>query len=133
MGISTDAILFYGIDLGEDEYECLEDEWEKYYVNKIGVYHEHGDNCIQARYEFWNKKRDAVRKSECTIGTYCSYDDPMHYVALKKTHVQVWRGYVKVIKDLHVPPGTDARIREFCELMGIKYEQPKWMMVSLWG
>lgn len=153
MGVSTDAILFWGYCLdGDGVYpwnaEADDDgdeadadlDPEERYALAVGVKPpiaewNDKDEKIKADYHrFWDEKRKAAAKSRCTVGYHCSDECSMYYVAIKKSETKAHRGYPKNIKSLEVGDDWEQKLRAYCEVMGIKTRQkPKWWLVSYWG
>ena len=119
MGISTDAYLFYGVCLPDDFYPELkiwEDEDEV-----VDLYN----------WEEVVKKTDLPESNQISMGLHCHMDDPMWFVCAEQ--YSAWRGSPEEIKSFAVKPKWDLQIKEFCEKLGLPYEQPKWWLVSYWG
>lgn len=159
MGVSTDAILFYGFTFtdgepSEDDYPWAEDYyesgWEEYYTERVtGIKRpdidwdsydtSHPDKWPdRERYDDWQAiVKKAVDECPCDIDAHCSDDYPMLYVAIKSSVVRAWRGYPKEIEaDMGVglrDVAWNKEIHKFCEIMGIEYEIPKWWLVSDWS
>ena len=150
MGVSTNAIVYYGIEFGDEfpiseetfeEYEHVDaSDWEELLAVKQGVEHPgewKDDEETKKKFnDFWEKQRNIVKKFGVTIGTHCSDEYPMYYIAVEESHIIANRGFPKeldVYKFSILTSMWDIKIREFCELMGIEYSQPKWMLCSYWG
>lgn len=146
MGVSTDGILFYGILLDEDiDYkfqnyydedtsEDIEVDWEEYYAKQVGVIppkEEYDDTNPGDYQKFWKESREAVAESHCEIGVHCSFDYPMYYVAVKEFRNS--RGFSTEISDLSVTYNLVEKLKSFCKIMEIEYQDPKWYLVSVWG
>ena len=152
MGVSTDAILFWGlcdndenhwVNLGReyddpDYVEATDDseeDWEEVYAARMGLeappgpYGEHKDKYPP----FWTARDKLVEDSGCRIDYHCSDRCPMPFVAVSESVVIASRGYPVEMKSLKVKPEWEAKLRRFCEVMGIKWSEPKWWLVSWWG
>lgn len=113
MGISTDAILVYGIDLG-DEFNgalgpLLEDRWQDL---------------------------DAAEKATgCTLVWHCSGECPMYILGITAVGVKARRGHPEHVTSLRVKPGAAAAIRRFAKALGIPVagRKPKWLLCSWWS
>ena len=138
MGQSTDANLYYGIQFDEDFPPPGKEEdldWEEFYAMRMGlppIEAPYGNETKEMYSKYWELKRKLVENSVCKIGMHCSCDYPMYYVCIGKSETRASRGYPKVIKNLEVEPNWDNTLREFCGLMGLKYEQPQWWLSSMW-
>ena len=98
MGVSTNGIAFYGFPieewedfdstpwekLAEEDPEGYYEDWDDYYAIKMGT-----------TSNKWKEKRKLRDKCKCTIGTHCSCDYPMYFVAIKHTVTTAYRGYPK--------------------------------------
>ena len=151
MGVSTEAILCWGlcdsdenhwVNLGRDweDPDNVEDtegdleDWEEVYAIRMGLealepYEEHKDKYPP----FWDAKNKLVKDSGCQIDYHCSDRCPMPFVAVSESLVSASRGYPVEVKSLEVKPEWEAKLRRFCEVMGIKWAEPKWCLVSYWG
>lgn len=143
MGTSTDGILFFGIDLGEDEDDSFPwqgEDWEDFAADKLGVSRPEvpweGNEDVFRKY--WKEKAEAIEALECEIGTHCSDSYPCYFVAPKKKVLVAARGYpLEVTKDFLDVDVRNTEISEslknFCELMEIPWQEPKWHLASYWG
>lgn len=118
MGISTDAILFYGFPLGLDEGEIPE-EWEADWLS------------VDGDAEAFLKERGYSGGVE--IGIHCSYDYPIYYAAAKETVAR--RGRVMAIADhdLEDTSKADKELDAFCKALGLPNQQYGWFLVSRMG
>ena len=152
MGQSTDGILFYGIAYGEDLQmdelatfhglgeDGFDGDFDLLYANKMGVTgpteeYTRNDKAIQDKYSaYWDAKREICKQGGCEVGTYCSSDYPMYYVCVKAGQYAVSRGSeTEVPNGLHFEPHWNEMLQKYCELMGLPYSEPKWLLVSYWG
>ena len=142
MGVSTDAILVYGYDLGaEDELDCEAVSW-------LGEDTESLSEAIDDRLltvigftEQWSgtdgyfeRKRAARAKLGVELVYHCSDDDPMLILAAIGTEVRANRGYPKTVASLTVPEGADDRLAWAMRVLELKPEgSPSWLLASNWG
>jgi hypothetical protein len=134
MGVSTDGILFYGIAYDEDglweeskEWD-YENDWEETFYIRTGT------PCYPK--DGWFEAQKATKaKWGVEIGRHCSDECTMYYVALVSHNFSACRGYPEEItaEKMALPADADEKIKAFCELMGIPYEKPKWMLASYVG
>lgn len=84
---------------------------------------------------YWDAKRKLVDAAECCVGTHCSGECPMPYVAVKASCTISNRGYMNEITSLAVDPAWNEALAEFCTAMGIKTSGCKaaWWLVSDWN
>lgn len=139
MGTNTDAILFYGIHADADAWnEALGEDldWKKKYVSVVHGRDEPTVVCDMENVEIWKSYWDfaaeKVKESYCEVDAHCSGDYQMPYVFVKESRVVANRGEPEQISSLSVPAYWDYRIKEFCDVLGIPCEQPKWWLVSNW-
>lgn len=109
MGVSTDAILVYGIDLGEEhDFENWDDPLEKL---------------------------DRLATAEgLTIVMHCADEFPM-FIVSDGRESSANRGYPCNIPNGSLTPAshyTIAKIRTFAERFGVT-EEPAWLLCSYWG
>lgn len=151
MGHIVDGILFYGIDLGIYEDKDLFDEveladsqgdsgygrfgvwgWEAVYLEKA-----HGlvlpPTVKSYPFGFLQKHTTLIQDSPCLIGVMGQYEDAMvDYVALRAAHHTTFCSEpLEVATVLPIPKAeADAKIKAFCELMGLPYSEPKWLLAA---
>jgi hypothetical protein len=139
MGVSTDAILFYGYvwdeetsapwTIGKDgdgEYSDEDDEdWEKRYARLNGVATDYAS------------RRQIVEECPVKVDTHCHSDAPMPFVCIKSSYICNSRGDMTRLnpEQFEVEEEWDDQLKKFCKLMGIPIpaEGPGWYMVSYWG
>lgn len=134
MGVSTDAIVAFGFNLGEEWPEALkiagEDEdstdFEDWIADHLGL----GDWQQEG---YWERKREAVKAFPVDLIMHCSYDYPEYFIAVRGTEQRASRGY-PVKLDLHeVDSAKVQALREFCDQHGIEWGEPAWHTFSMWG
>lgn len=134
MGTSTNGILVFGIDLGEERPEFLEDfdDFDDFddFLNDLSGLPKWGEEG----HSFSNLRafREAFGVS---MTRHCSYEYPMWILSVRGTEKTAYRGYPKeiTIDELQVSQGSILRLRDFCEEYGIEWKEPKWYLCSLWG
>ena len=140
MGISSDAYLFWGFydteendwinfgknhqdpDYVELDYDGDDDDWEDAYVKRMGLKNE----------ESWNAKHKLIQDCGCEIGSYCSIDVSIPFVAISDSLVCVSFDCC-VIKSLQIKSDWERKLREFCKIMEIKWSEPEWCLASWMG
>lgn len=161
MGQSTDAILFYGYcwdeetrkpwTIGNDDKD---DDWQERYARAKGEsepsepypnrprqgfkdpeWTEPERRIVDAYSAHWDRKLALVEASGCKVGTHCSSECPMPYVAVTASEIRSWRGHMNQITSLDVQPQWQALLDEFCKTLGIKIEglAVGWWLVSNWS
>jgi len=162
MGVSTDAILFFGAlipDKDEDPYlpypwdhdeddEKGETDWQDLLAEKHGVaYPTHLAKLKdwtpeqQDEYRAYSKKRsEIVSALGCRLGSHCSSECPMYYVAVADRVFRAHRGYgVEIEPERMVVPQRDVeKVKRFLIELGYTAEQVEhwrigWWLVSDWG
>ena len=134
MGVSTNGILFYGFPL--DEETSYIDDWEDIYTEKKGVVvpiesiSEAEDGVYSS---YWAAQREKIKEAECEVGTYCSGEYPMLYVAISSSHKVAYRGDAVRIESLEIQSDWREKLEAFCEVMEILWEEPGWYLVSYVG
>ena len=125
MGVSTDAMLYYGMDIiCEEEDEPLitrpddfpEEEWNE----DLG----------------WHIERYLTTKGIAVqVGVHCSYDYPTHYIHVYELTAS--RGYpVSVVPaSLTISESQQAELTKALDILKVPMNQRKvgWYLASLWG
>lgn len=157
MGVSTDAILFYGHVFNTEgcvPWETNDDdtEWEARYAERRGLrkpsesyperwvknrseYNHEEQRIVALWTEYWAARRKLLEDCPCEIRTHCSSDYPMPYVAINSSLQCANRGF-PVAADMEHEGSIDwdQQLEDFCDLMGIEPEGPPcWWLVSYWG
>lgn len=138
MGTSTDAILAFGFDLGEELPEALtampedeDDSWEfeAWAAARAGL-----EPWSESRPDdYWERRRAAIAATPYDLITHYSYDYPMYFLAARGTEVRAYRGTPKEIDTPEIPSATIDAMRAFCAEFGIEWQEPRWHIFSLWG
>lgn len=131
MGISSDAMLYFGFPVGEDEQppEWYEDGNIKDFDNWICQLAELPED---AKYE---QRKPIIKACPAELQMYCSYDYPMYILAVRGEEIRVNRGF---FEEIHIDALTvdqekiDA-FKRWCEQNNIKYKEPKWLLCSMYG
>jgi hypothetical protein len=142
MGVSTDAILFWGFSGGEDEegeswYRAeLREDWEAVYADKVGM-------CPpDAAYDpansevwrgYWREKRAVIAAGGVEIDQHCSSEHPIPFVAITASVIRASRGQMKPVAPLAAGGDWAEKLRAFCDLLGIPWQEPSWWLASYWG
>lgn len=138
MGTSTDAILCYGIDFEEDLPKVLQDfrdenddfDLGNFLAKDIGLEYTE-ENGV----EYFAKVRELEKSCPVELVWHCSYNCPMFIMAIKGTEIKAFRGYPEKI-DLEFMNISDERInkaKEWFEKYNIEWQEPKWLLCSMWG
>lgn len=144
MGVSTDATLFWGIDLGEEielhdhtnEFDLYEfnEQWQKAHAPASPE----PTDYDSAEYAAYRKAYAGWRKSSenIAIDTHCSDSYPMYYVAVDRHTRHAGRGDLTSVDPRKmVSTYLDKQmLLKFLAEAGIKYEgEPGWLLCSYWG
>lgn len=161
MGVSTDGILCYGIDLGAEEeielpwskdsrFEGDEMEWWRHvtgFVPSFYPFTEKGDYHPEitdskdpriARYFEEVRAWDETHPLPVQVVRHCSDDYVMYILAVPGTECKAWRGYPVVVDfaalSALATPEADANLLSFCNTYGIPHDGgPRWLLASWWG
>jgi hypothetical protein len=137
MGVSTDGILAFGIAYDEDcEFFSQDDfDLEDMLAEEAGLREpDHEDYKRQDWKDYWEAKRATAEGAAISHVVHCSYDYPMHILAVRRLSFSARRGYPVEI-DMTLQPTDDERdaLKNFCEKHGLEWSEPKWLLASLWG
>lgn len=120
MGVSTNAILGYGIHFPEDEhpwrdFDCEEDQAESWLKYKLG-------------------EEDAA-KCPLTIVWHCYYDYPMYALLVKESITKAYRGYPQEVglPDEEVLYSWEITLREWLSKLDIPAQPGHLWLMSYWG
>lgn len=137
MSTSTDGILFFGFtffeeDSGEDFPECLTeaDGWEAYFAAQHGCVRE--EEKEDSYKDYYERKKALETAEPCTIRMHGGEGCFAHFVAIKKSLVSASRGYPVNVTCLTEEPEWRKQLEDFCKLMNIPFQEPKWFLASLW-
>lgn len=136
MGVSTDALLFYGFQIpggaedGEDPFWGDADDPEDFIAARAGF----------ETPEVWSVRHSERQQQILTrIGVevvqHCSVDYPMYAIGVTASLRTARRGYpIELVSDdLEVRPEWKKLLVDFAKLVGIKAQTPKWILASNWG
>jgi hypothetical protein len=126
MGVSTDALVMYGVALLEG-WESADDE----------------GNEIDKESLAEDDPRRLVDEVEDDLGgglaleIHCSYDCPMYVLGIEATRKRAWRGYPQTLTELG--PQDGEAILEYCKKWKLPIDEsvndgkPGWLLFSMWG
>lgn len=137
MTTSTDAILAYGFDLGEDRPEFLDgyEDFEDFIVEQARLIMPETDDYKDPAWKaYWQAKREAVAAYPIELITHCSCEYPMYFLAVRGTEIQASRG-TPVRLEMNLPPTKEQlrAMQTFCEQRGIEWQMPGWHLFSYWN
>lgn len=89
-----------------------------------------GEDGWPAEYKRRTDGKD-VEESGCIIGIHGYSDDPGYYVGIKASHISGDWDSETTLNPEHFATmhSWDAKLAEFCKVMDIPYQQPKWIML----
>lgn len=126
MGISSDGILVYGIQLKEEFFDDS-------FSDDEDIENEDAGGLSGAKLLSWmqyhNKPVDDI-----ILVTHCSYDYPMYILGINETECTAWRGSPVKIKSLSIDPEWDIKIKSFIKKYKIKTTKSiGWWLCSIYG
>ena len=124
MGTSTDAYLYYGIEVWDtDNQPEISDEL----AERLQEFETEDGLDI----DFYIEQNLNVKGVEYDSHCHCEY--PMYFIHTKK--FSAWRGDPTDInlKDLTIDPKWNDKLKKACEQLGFEYEEPSWRLASYWG
>lgn len=140
MGTSTNGMLAYGYDLGEEF--GFEDTAEPDWYDETDGWQESAEKALLAAHGFtetdWRvdgyfaRLEAAKKEMGVEFDVYCSGDYPLYLIAAK---VQtVYRGDADPV-DMTLPDNADERIAWALGVLGVKpkADKPQWLLASYWG
>lgn len=135
MGVSNDALIAYGLDLGEDIPEALQAMFDQYDIG--GTYF---DDLVDAILNIdqnlsYSEKKAARNKFPVDLLQHCSYDYPMYFLAIRGTDMRAYRGSPKAIPIDHFKLSNEQIIafNRFCVDIGVDPAEADWQIFSMNG
>ncbi len=137
MSVSTNGILYWGIELGEEfhgDYDGINEAWRK---DREPQKPENKDRK-SPEWDAWRKALSVWEETSGNvfISTHCSGEYPMYFVTTGKHFYLAMRGCpIKVDPEKLVITDEDRRmLTEFMEFGHIAYqEEPRWTLCSDWN
>jgi hypothetical protein len=126
MGVSTDAILVFGIALKEDAIEPFPDDSDE-------------DGADRASPSYMAYSGNEVRGISIVTHQHCDY--PIHIVAARETTVKAWRGHPRGIMPEHILRTTHkqraalmayVRKHKLAVDTSVNGGDPGWILCSYW-
>ncbi len=160
MGISSDGCLYYGfaiadengcgemtdVDLAkffgltleeyeEDEYgdEYEDFDFDEYLYKDAGLAARSDEETKEERDARWEAQDQIKNNCPVSLEMFCSYDYSMYILTIKGYGYSVARGSTAEITSLAVDADKVDAAKEWCEKRGIKWQEPKWLLCSLYG
>lgn len=138
MGISSDGILIFGIDLEEELPESWTElmgedggfEFDEYIATKGGMPY------VSGMSDEYRKGRDKLIDA-CPVDLtwHCSYDYPMFILNIRGYTYRAWRGSPRVINEseLIVPKDKIEAAKVWCGNNDVEWKEPEWLLCSMYG
>lgn len=154
MSVSTDAILCYGFEVGDEDEkpawmqpeEGDEDfDFETFLVARLSdsikepgefnkISYDHDPEIRKQWSDYWAAKREFVKSVGVDLVSHCSGDYPMYILAAKASITRAHRGYPEKLPDgMTADPGWPQILEVFCEKTGIQIQEPSWILCSNWS
>jgi len=140
MGTSTDAMLYFGIECGDEDpfggkdidgYDAQE-QWN----NEHGPARPANDDYRGPEWAAWRKAKEHWEETGdgIEVGYHCSGEYPMYYIALKAKHLRAWRGSPKEVPVDYLAVSAEqiGILHAFFEKHDVPWEEPKWRLASYW-
>lgn len=143
MGISSDGMLYFGFPIGEEdqhisEFDFVEEsdeEFDDIIIREAGLRKWEETTEGEDR-DNWRKDcRKAQEECPVDLKIYCSYDYPMHMLVARGLTYSVSGGYYEEIdpEKLKVPQDNIDAMKKWCDDHKIEWQEPKWLLCSLYG
>lgn len=137
MGMSTDAILVFGFDVGEESDDLYPEILKDYEAFEELILTESGlkkwdRNCPD---DYITYQQKINQSCPIEIVFHCSSEDIMAIVAIQGTSITANRGYPEIINPemFNIDPQKIKNAKEWCEKHNIKWQEPHWLLASYWG
>lgn len=145
MGQSTNAILAFGFDLGEeipgslmaqDEDGSLLFDWQ-YFVNKEnGIVNPFSSEPTPKDvYEkYFAQQAKGLKEYPVAIKEHCFGESPMYFLAVNGTISVATRGYPQMVSpNTEITDHQIKALKKFCKTHDIEWQEPAWYIFSYWG
>lgn len=157
MGCDADAFLYYGFNFADDDkYDEEKPSWledqrgdkETFYAAKHGVvddsglFTKEGGYAIKVgepgyseadkKWHAWlDKKNKLWRDAGGDINFYGCDDGQTHFAYIKMLQAD-WSESLVVPKLPDIAPEEIDKLKKFCEVMEIPWQEPKWHLAARW-
>jgi hypothetical protein len=157
MGCDADAFLYYGFNFADDDkYDEEKPSWledqrgdkEVFYASKHGVVDDSGLFTKEGGYAVrqgqpghaeadkkWHawldKKNELWKNAGADINFFGSDDGQTHFVYIKMIKAD-WSESTVVECLPEVTPAEIDKLKAFCEIMEIKWQEPAWHLAARW-
>jgi hypothetical protein len=128
MGVSTNAILAFGFDLGD-----LDNNLPEGLARMFDEYDNDEEAVLLDLYSTDTTPVEDINKVPVDLIRHCSRDNPMYFLAVRGTKQVALRGYPTAAVFGHVHDSEVKALRDFCTRHNIPWQEPKWCIFSYWG
>lgn len=146
MGTSVNAILAFGFDLSGDSeknlgefFGCNEDDadyfdFDEWLCERAGIVYPEGRDGLrsEAYLEYANQGGLAVARCPVEIVHHCIDGSLMYILAVRGTKIQAYCGHPQAVNLVTPGPEKIAAMRAFCDEHKIEWQEPTWLLCSLW-
>lgn len=142
MGVSTDAIIAFGFDLGDELPDALSDFMSEHeHDSELVLAADHGITLPEYMgrdyKEYAAAREEALAPLKIDLIPHCSGDYSMWFLAARGSNKTASRGHPQALEvaDLAASFGAEVieAMRAFCERHGIEWQEPKWHIFSMWS
>lgn len=129
MGISSDGVLYFGFQVGgeEEKPEWMEgfEDFDDFLVAKAGL-------AEDSPYE---DRKKIIEACPADLQLFCSYDYPMYVLGVRGAEHRAYRGNIVEIgpTQLSVSQIKVDAFKGWCFANGIDWQEPKWLLCSMYG
>jgi hypothetical protein len=129
MGISSDGVLYFGFQVGGDgerpEWMGEFEDFDDWLCNKAGLTEDAP----------WEERQPIIHGCPAELQMFCSYNYPMFVLGVRGAEHRAYRGDIVEIgtAQLAVEDEKTAAFKAWCETNGIEYQEPKWLLCSMYG
>lgn len=139
MGNSASADIIYGmasqdrelIPCDDTTYEYLFDhyEWQEEFYRRKGL-----------EYPGWSVELpDEIKQAGCMMDIHGYTDDPGLFLGIIDSHINTSWDFIERLDTAKLNPTTETlqrwreQLESFCQLMGIPFQEPGWLLLCSYG
>lgn len=128
MGVSTDAILVYGIPLDDGVEFPFDDTEDTYYDHKNKPTKLSDPNALEGMV-CWGDVIEGL-----TVETHCSCDYPMYILTVASSRIRAARGNPEAVdpNGMGSMDAFDDSLRAFAKQHNLPHGEPGWYLCSMW-
>jgi hypothetical protein len=118
MGVSTDAKLIYGFEVGKSEGDA------------------DNSRCDELMDEHYATLTKVEKRLGAELVWHCSDECQMYIIGLTDTYVYAYRGHPQEINPKMFERDRrlmDAELIDIAEALGVKAKPGRWLLASYWG